>query len=124
MLHDQAIEKLDEKDSQLINLTRELSDRIYRIEAKWDLKSKGSASEISYSPEVTKRIIDGILDREKERDIQMITMKNELTKAVWAGLTSLAVAIAGAFLVNHFVSPAKAEIIELNVLLARKNEAP
>jgi hypothetical protein len=123
-LHDQSIENVEkdiedvEKDnSRKLELIQDLVQRMYQIETRLDLKSKGTASQMSYSPEKLKDIVDGLLDRERKKEEELIAMRREIRNAFWGGLAAMVAAIAAGWWLNSFMKPAKAEMPPEKVMI-------
>jgi hypothetical protein len=116
-LHDQSIEDVETDNDKKLQLIQDLSQRMYQIETRLDLKSKGTASQMSYSPEKMKDLLDGLLERERKKEEELIIMRRELRNAFWGGLAALVAAIAAGWWLNTTMKPAKAEIPPSGVMI-------
>jgi hypothetical protein len=108
-LHDTSIEDIKEDEKEKAALVQNLMQRMYQIETRLDLKSKGTAGQMSYSPEKVKDILDGLLFREAKKEDELVTMKREMRNAVWSGLGATVAAIVAGWWLSTQMKPVKAE---------------
>jgi hypothetical protein len=108
-LHDTSIEDIKEDEKEKAALVQNLMQRMYQIETRLDLKSKGTASQMSYSPEKIKDMLDGLLLRESKREDELIIMRREMRNAIWSGLAATVAAVTAGWWLSTQLRPAKAE---------------